>query len=133
MERDMYYQVVESKAIGMWQHNPYTWIVDGSDFRRADSVYQGRKFMDDTLSEWILSLEEEECKMVVETIFKIIGASESDNLIDFTANMKKSLLGMGAALKEVDENTAKMIKEIVLSLVELTKHNVMERIKSIKE
>lgn len=132
-ERDMYYQVVESKAFGLWQHNPYSWIVEGTDFKKVSSVYEGRKFIDETFSEWVLSLEEEQCKTFVDTVFKIISASESDNLIDFTANLTKSIKGMGTALKEVDETTAKMIKEMLLSLLEVTKQNMIGKIKSITE
>lgn len=113
------YEVVESKSFGLMQHDPYNWLIKGSDFIHVREVWQGRRLFDETLNEWILSLEQEQLKLFVETMFEIVAASQTDNLVDFTAKWKKSMNHMLSALKEMDEDTRKRMKQIVRRLFEI--------------
>lgn len=127
---DGIYQVVESKTIGVAQHNPYTWLIDGDAFHIVEEIRAGRKFMDEALNEWILSLSQEQMHTFVDTFYQIVMASETDNLIDFTANWFQSVHKIGAALKEVDPETAKMIIQIMKMLFETVSANAKERFRS---
>lgn len=122
-ESGMYFQVVKSKTFGLLQHDPYTWLVTGNHLVRADHLYERRQQMDNNLNEWILSLNEQQLQTFVDTMYQVITASQANNLIDFTAEWKKSMNGVIAALKEVDEETVEALKEIVRSLFEITREN----------
>lgn len=122
------YQVIESKTFGLMQHNPYTWRVKDDSFLYVDDIYTGRKFMDHTLNEWILSLDEEHIRIFMDTLFRVIGASEADNLIDFTADWKKSMNGVLSALKEVDAESRDIIKKIIRSLFEMASERAKQGI-----
>ena len=127
------YKVVESKTIGLAQHNPYTWLVKEDHFQLVDEIYAGRKFLDESLNQWILSLTQEEMHTFVDTFYKIVLASGTDNLIDFTANWFQSIQKIGAALKEIDPQTAKVIMQILKSLFDITSLNAKERVKITKQ
>lgn len=122
-ESGMYFQVVKSKTFGLLQHDPYTWLVTGNHLVRADRLYERRQQMDNNLNQWILSLNEQQLRTFVDTLYQVITASQADNLIDFTAEWKKSMNGVIAALKEVDEETVEALKEIVRSLFEISREN----------
>lgn len=122
-ESDMHFQVVKSKAIGLLQHDPYTWQVVSNHLVRANHLYERRKQMDNTLNEWILSLNEEQLHTFVDTLYQVITASQADNLIDFTAEWKKSMNGVIAALKEVDQETKNILVKMVKSLFEIARTN----------
>ncbi len=115
-EKDIRYQVVESRTFGLAQHNPYTWLVREGHFETVSDIYETRRFMDDTLNEWILSLDEQSLRTFVDTLFQILSASEADDLIDFTADLKRSMTGILGAMKEVDEDTKKALKQTMKSL-----------------
>ena len=123
-ESDMHFQVVESKTLGLMQHDLYTWRVKGDCLVRANDIYEHRKRMGNNLNQWILSLEEEKLRIFVETLFKVLAASQADNLIDFTAEWKRSVNGIVAAVKDVDEETASILKEVIKSLFEITDGNL---------
>lgn len=118
-EKDIHYQVVESRTFGLAQHNPYTWLVDDGKFKTADDIYESRRKMDNTVNEWILSLSDKQLKLFVDTLYQVISASEAENLIEFTADWKKSMNGIITALKEVDDQTMRMLKEIIKSLFDI--------------
>lgn len=127
------YQVVESKTLGVAQHNPYTWLIKGDSFHVVEEIRAGRKFMDEALNEWILSLNQEQMHTFVDTFYQIVLASETDNLIDFTENWFRSIHKIGAALKDVDPETGKMIIHMMKSLFEIVSSNAKERFKSKSE
>lgn len=79
--------------------------------------------MDNTLNEWILSLNEQQLRIFVDTLYQVIMASQATNLIEFTTEWKRSMNGIIAALKEVDGETQEVLKEIVKSLFEIARAN----------
>lgn len=126
-EKDINYKVVDSKTMGVFQHNPFNWIVKKGQFVEMDDIAERVKRRDNNINEWILALDEQQLKLVVNTLYQIITASEADDLIVFTANWKKSIPGMVAALKEIDEQTTRILKSIIKSFFELTRTRVKEQ------
>ena len=121
---DNTYQVVESKTFGLLQHDPFTWLVEDDHFVKVKDIYRARKFSGNTLNEWILSLNEEQVRLFVETLYTIISASEAVTLIDFTADWKKSMMGVINAVKEVDEETIEILKTTVKTLFDMAKERM---------
>lgn len=113
------YIVVESKTFGLLQHDPYTWLVKEDGFVRVRDIYKRRRFMDETLNEWILSLGDEQIHSFVDTLYEVVSASEAVTLIDFTADWKKSMMAVIAAFKEMDEENASKLKLMIGSLFEI--------------
>lgn len=118
-EKEIRYITVESNRFGLAQHDPYTWRVEGEQFVRAEDIYESSRFRDNTINEWIYSLDEQQLRLFVDTLYQIITASKAENLIELTADWKKSMNSMVAALKEIDESTIRILKEIIKSLFEL--------------
>lgn len=118
-ERDTNYIVVESKEIGLLQHDPFTWVVERDQFVRADGVYEGRLFLDETINEWMASLTGEEIKKFVDVFFRILEASHAKNLIELGNDKKKSVTAITEAIKDMDPETAEMMKRIIRNLLEI--------------
>lgn len=129
-EKDIRYQVVESRTFGLAQHNPFTWLVKDGHFVTVSDIYEGRRFMDDTLNQWILSLDEHSLRTFVDTLFQILASSESDNLIDFTANLKRSMTGILGAMKDLDEDTQKGLRQTVKALFEIGGLRIRQELKN---
>lgn len=127
-ESDMNYQVVDSKTFGLAQHDPYTWRVEGNHLKHVNNIYERRKRLDNTLNTWILSLDEKQLRIFVDTLYQVISASKADNLIEFTAEWKRSMNGIIAALKEVDEETVNVLKTVIKALFDIAGANMKEEI-----
>lgn len=52
-------------------------------------IYESQKIINEALNEWILSLNEEQVRTFVETLYQVISASQADDLITFTADWKR--------------------------------------------
>lgn len=127
-EKEIRYITVESNRFGLAQHDPYTWLVEDGHFVLADDIYESTRFWDNTLNEWIYSLNEQQLRLMVDTLYQVITASQAENLIELTADWKKSMNSMIVAMKGLDEPTTKILKEIVKSLFELAKIRAKEEV-----
>ena len=127
-ENTMDYRVVKSKALGLLQHDPFSWHVRYGRFVDIKQVMEGQKFMDDTLNEWILSLDEKQLRTFVDTLYQVISAAQKDNLIDLSMDWTNSINCVLTAVKEVDEETKKMIWEIMKTLLYMTHLRVKDEI-----
>ena len=74
------YLVVDSHSIGVLQHNPFTWRVKDTSFVGKEGVYKGRQFMNESLNEWILTLNEEQLELLGETFDFMQFYTMSDDL-----------------------------------------------------
>lgn len=118
------YKVVESRTFGLLQHNPYTWMIEGDDFLYAKGICKSRKRTNKAINDWLMGMEDGERKMFVDTLYQVFSASKAENLIDLTADWKKSMNGIIGALKEVDADTVKALKEIIKGLFEIALQNL---------
>lgn len=126
------YIVVESKTFGLLQHDPYTWLVKEDAFVKAKGIRKGRKFMDEALNEWILSMDQEHIHSFVDTLYEVVSASEAATLIDFTADWRKNMLAVITAAKEMDTETASNLKKIIASLFEIAGERAVEELQGRK-
>lgn len=124
------YRVVESRNIGLAQHDPYSWLIEKDDFQWVKQVYSTAMFMDTTLNDWILSLNQEEMHIFVDTLYDVLKASEADNLIDFTANWKRSIQGIMEAVKNVDADALKVMNDIMKALFEMLSQHAKEELQN---
>lgn len=121
------YEVVESKGVGLLQHNAYSWKIKGNCFVRAQNMRSGKMLWDESMNEWILSLSEEEAHAFIDTLYEIISASEASSVFEFGADWKKSLQNVIEAARGIDENTRKAIQKIFRSFFEITVEKLIEK------
>lgn len=129
-ETENHYKVIQSNGVGLMQHDPFSWLVEGNHFMYVDGIYEGQKFWDDTLNEWVLSQNEDQIRCFVEALYQVISASKADNLIELTANWKDSVGGMINAIKDLDEESKKIIRQMTKALFEMLRYRVKENLPS---
>ncbi len=130
MEYERNYSVVSSTAIGLAQHDPYTWRVEKGEFVKVKDIAAGQKFMNQTINEWVRSLDDEQMRTVVDALYGVVLASGATNLIELTTDWKKSLRGMLTALRGLDEQTAMLGRHLISSLITLIGQQSMEQIEA---
>ena len=126
LENHENYKVVESSTFGVLQHNPYSWLFDGDCFKVVDDVYKGTKIMNQSMNQWILHLNDEQLTIFINTFFSVIEGTDVKTTIEVTLDWKKSMLGILAAMKNVDEDTRNIIKKIILQFFEAWASNMKE-------
>ena len=111
--------MVESRTFGLLQHDPFTWLLDKGEFIYVKNLSFLQKKRDEALNDWVCALSAKDRKIFVDTLYQVISASHADNLIDFTADWKKSMNGVVSAMKEIDADTKQTLKKIIKLLFEI--------------
>ena len=117
------YEIVESRGIGMLQHNAYSWKIEEDAFVRAENMTSNKIIRDAALNEWILSLSEEEAHAFVDTLYEVVSASEASNVFEFGADWKNCLQNVLMAAREVNGSTKKTIHKMTRSLFNILFEN----------
>ena len=86
-ERTHNYITIKSDAIGVLQHNPFTWEVVGNELKRTkDSTFDSKIFKK-AINTLIDSLSEQELKLVVDTLYKVMVSTNSETIEQFVSNV----------------------------------------------
>lgn len=117
-EKQEDYTVVESSMMGLTQHNPFSWVVEGNDFVNLEGLGRGASFVDKGLNEWIASMTREEREGVVETLFSVLGAAGEDTFADLSGNWQASVPAMLRRIGELEPEQRGHITRALTLLVQ---------------
>lgn len=120
LQTQEYYRVVKSKAAGLLQHDPFTWLIRDGKFVRSDSLYRGSRILDRAMNAWILSLPEEQMRRFVENLFDLVKAAKVEDLIKFEEDRAKGFRALFGAYKEMDAAERKFMVRLVGKLLRYT-------------
>lgn len=113
------YQVVESSAFGVLQHDGYSWQIENGDFVKAPDIEEKQRRMNEVLNRWIFSMPEAEREIFVNTLFEVIGQTKVTTVMEFAQDWKNNLRICLRYLRTLDEDTRKRIRQILKMLAEI--------------
>ena len=80
LEHQENYKIVKSSSISIWQHNPFSWEINGDDFSYRSELTGDARYLKATLNQWIRAMSAEERAQLVDTIYGLI---DLDNIATF--------------------------------------------------
>jgi len=120
--------VVEARAVGVVQHNPYTWVFKDGKFKKT-RLSNGHKRLIATVNEWILSKDEATLEKFVYYLNQLLDSSDADTTIDFSKALIKHSTQVIKAAKGLDEETRDFLSQFMKSYVEIAKDMIKEEVK----
>lgn len=129
LERRPDYRVVRSTKLSVFQHEPFSWIVEGCDFVCQDELNPSAQFFDDALDTWLRGKTPEERERFIDTIYELFMSTEASTWADFQAKLvanTRQMLGQGSRL---DPETRSFILKTLGSLASVLKEETVKRFK----
>ena len=111
LEHQESYIVVKSRHIGVFQHDPYSWLVLGNDFLRLEDVTEGSRALDQTLKSWIAGLSPKERGEIVDTVYDLLQTSDADRVQELL--QPKNIRSILRAVRREDEQSLRLVAESV--------------------
>ncbi len=87
MEHSEKYRVIKADATGLWQHDAFTWQIEGNSFVYAEALDAESDMVELTVKQWLEKIDESERKQFVDTLFDVLAAAKIETVSDL-ANMK---------------------------------------------
>lgn len=109
-------KVIKSHAIGLFQHDPFTWEVDDDKFVSTKQNKNSLKLKKAILN-WLEKHNDQERKEIFESIFSIFKEADITDLRDFRNEKIKHFLKIINASKSLDSKTKNIVKTAVSLLI----------------
>ncbi|MCR5672547.1 MAG: DUF2974 domain-containing protein [Lachnospiraceae bacterium] len=125
------YKVIEARSVGILQHDPFNWIVEGDDFVYRNDVSERYEISDASVNEWAKRADPEEMKVFIDKIYEVFVAAGVNDLNDFKGNVSAILLNAKSVMDGMDEEDKNRIKAVLALFVDSVKDNFMEQLKGL--
>lgn len=119
MKHSSSYTVVKSSASGAWQHDPFTWGIDGFEFETCDELSQSARFAHDVLNDWLARYDDEEARVIVDAMFSAMRASGAQDFAEIIQPGPRTLALLRDAAKNTDEKTRATLMDAIGDLAEV--------------
>ena len=121
------YTVVKSRQLGLLQHDVLSWEVIGTQFTYLEDVTDTSLLLDKTLKTWLSDMDAICAERFVTALFEILSATDAKTLTELVTGRNKSVSAIMKAYAGEDEETKKMLKSAVRSMINIWKRNTKKR------
>ena len=115
-ERQEDYAVVASTGSGIFQHDPLTWTVEGTEFKLEEDISAGARHVDTSLNTWISRMTREEREEFVDTLFAMFEAGGEASFAALRENWQTSVPAMIMYVATLDSEKRSMMLNVLRSL-----------------
>lgn len=124
------YTVVASNAIGLFQHDPFTWRVENGDFVEVENTDIFSRATDRTLTNWLSENDADTRRAFVDALYGIVQATGAHTLGELADNWQSNIRPVLQAMRNMDPAVRRMILETVASLLRASGRGVKETIEA---
>lgn len=120
--------VVEARAIGAMQHNPFSWVI--KDGRLVETKLTEQHMLTArAMNEWLLSLDDENLELFVSALCWTLDATNATTTTQVKGDVTKYLTTLYKAGIEVDEEQKERAKALLKSFFSLAGDLVLQEAK----
>lgn len=114
------YTVVESKRIGIMQHDLFSWELTGDSFVYNKEVKPGGNKIVDSVYDLMETLSGEDRELFIDTVFEIINSAGASNFSEFPSMALKSRDKILRTMKNLDPATAEVMKTVITDFIKVS-------------
>jgi len=116
--------IVESRSLGIMQHDPYSWSVDETDFIYTDKTTKSSQYLDTTVSQWLAEVSDDKRELFVDTMFSIISAGGAKTLAQFTSSWMNAAQKSLGEFRSIDPEVRKFLLQTFRRLITISMKNL---------
>ncbi|WP_312355035.1 DUF2974 domain-containing protein [Aminipila sp.] len=124
LEHHEKYVVVKSRRIGIMQHDPFSWLVNGDDFQYEEQIDNMAVYANRVLQEWLDSLNDENRERFVDTLYSVIKATGAKSFSDLTEEWWEKVPAALDAIRGTDEETKHFVLQTIRTLIIMSVRNL---------
>lgn len=112
LEQAENYEIIQSSAVSVLQHDPMSWLVTPTGFIPAQGISPGSLYLSDTVRLWLAQLSSDERRAFTNALFDVLEASGAKTLDGIKQNWRSAVPSMIRELRKIDIQSAAMLLEI---------------------
>ena len=119
LEQQEGYRVVRSNRAMIWQHDPFSWVVEGCDLVTLDGLTADARYLNRTVSAWLGSRTVKERERFIDTLYSVIDLGDVSTTHELRADWRRSIHVRARAFAELDAETRSFVTQTLTALVSL--------------
>ena len=120
-EKGEKYSVVDCPKAGLYQHDPFCWVLDGAKFKKMSSLSSRGLKNERNFNDRISKMSIEEKKELVEGVFHIIESTGAKTLTELTRQAPLRVISLIKTYNGLDKEKREMITLLLFKLLGLKK------------
>ena len=109
LEHEEEFTIVHSKSIGIFQHDLYSWEIEGGGFVKDSKTTGSSQFIDSTLKEWLGSMSREKREAFINGVFALFSNCDAKTLRELWKG--RNAVTILKTLVSIDEQTRAVMLE----------------------
>ena len=119
LEQQEGYRVVRSNRAMIWQHDPFSWVVEDCDLVSLDGLAPDARYLNRTISAWLSGLTAEQRGRFIDTLYSVIDLGDVSTTHELRADWRRSIHVRARAFAELDAETRSFVTQTLTALVSL--------------
>lgn len=107
------FHVVPSSLSGIFQHDPFSWKVEGLHFGRLDEVSQKSRRISTLFRHWIINTEKEEAEIFIDTIYDLLIETKAKTVTQLIAEGGRLPLKILKSLRKLSPDKRHLILKMM--------------------
>lgn len=120
------YYVVKSTQVGILQHDPFSWQLEGKEFIKVQELTNGSNVTEKTIKEWLENVEPERREIFIDTLYDILVATNAKRVGDLGTNWIRTASTLLKKYKGIDEESKKLINQTLEALKKSARNQILE-------
>lgn len=125
------FTIIDSNEFSFLEHDPYSWIVEGTKFKYENKVADASLITKEKLDSWFLEFTYQERQNLASDIYNVILLSGARNLNEILPSLLKNHKKVQKYLKTLDEKTGKTIASVISLLFTSISSSVGDNFKNL--
>ncbi len=122
------YRVIEARSIGILQHDPFNWAVEGDDFVYRDDVAGRYVISDESVNEWAKRADPVEMRTLVDKIYEVFEEAGVSDLNDIKGNITSMMQKAKEVAENMDETDRHRIKAVIGVFFDIVMDQIKENL-----
>jgi len=118
------YMVIKSTRIGVMQHDPFSWVIEGDDFNYVNNISNSSLNLNKALNEWLSNISEEKREVFIDTLFHTINSTNAKTFGDLSEVHIKDFAKILRTFRSIDRETRKLVSQTIRDLIVLYVKNL---------
>ena len=120
-------KIIKSSQFWIFQHDPFSWLVENNDFIYLNETSKLSKSFDFSLNQWLTTLSDSERQKFINTLYEVCKQLDIEkiNQLKFSLIIHK-LPEILLTIKNIDPKTKKFIYKTIKALIKITYQNFMK-------
>ena len=117
LEQHESYYALSQSAFTLFQHDPFSWIVEKGSFVYIKDVDNFSKYTNRTLNAWLSELDIDTRKTFVDSLYAILQHTDALTFYDLASNWRRNLKTIYEAVRDTDPSVRHVISQTIGALI----------------